>query len=120
MKKLQLLFVLLISTLTTQAQYYPDFSTMSFYSQYSGKQDLHYNDGWTRDTNSIVLDNSVIKVRLRTGTTHYIQTGLLNLQKNDVISFDHRITNSSGSGKVKISYVDSAGNITDIKTITYN
>jgi hypothetical protein len=119
MKKLQLA-VLLFSTLTAKAQYYPDFTAMSFYSQYSGKQDLHYNDGWTRDTNSIVLDNSVLKVRIKNGTTHYIQTGLLNLKKDDIISFNHRISNSSGVGKVKISYVDSAGNEVNIKTITYN
>lgn len=114
------MLIFLFSAVTTQAQYYPDFSAMSFYNATSGKQDLHYNDGWTRDTNSIVLESSVIKVRLRTGTTHYVQTGLLNLKKDDIISFNHRITNSSGSGKVKISYIDSAGNITDIKTITYN
>ena len=120
MKKIQLMLILLFSAVTTQAQYYPDFSAMSFYNQNSGKQDLHHNDGWTRDTNSIVLDNSVIKVRLRTGTTHYVQTGLLSLKKDDIISFDHRISNSSGSGTVKISYVDSLGNVTDIKTITYN
>jgi hypothetical protein len=120
MKKIKLLLILLFSTLTTQAQYYPDFSVMSFYNQTSGKQDLHFNDGWTRDTNSITLTNSNIRIRLRTGTTHYVQTGLLDLKKNDVISFNHRKTNSSGSGKVKVSYVDSAGNITDIKTITYS
>lgn len=119
MKKLKLV-VLLFSTLTAKAQYYPDFSAMSFYNQYSGKQDLHYNDGWTRDTNSIVLDNSVIKVRLKNGTTHYVQTGLLNLQKDDIITFDHRISNSSGAGNVRVSYVDSAGNQINIKTITYN
>jgi hypothetical protein len=120
MKKIQLLLILLISSLTAKAQYYPSFSTMSFYDQSSGKQDLHYNDGWTRDTNSIVLVNSVIEIKIKTGTKHYIQTGLLNLKKDDVISFDHRITNSSGSGTVKISHIDSVGNETNIKTITYN
>jgi hypothetical protein len=120
MKKLQLMLILLFSAVTTQAQYYPDFTAMSFYNSTSCKQDLHYNDGWTRDTNSIVLDNSVLKVRIKNRTTHYVQTGLLSLKKDDVISFNHRISNSSGSGTVKISYVDSVGNITDIKTITYN
>jgi hypothetical protein len=93
---------------------------MSFYNVTLGKLDLHYDDDWSRDTNSIELDNSILKVRIKTGTTHYIQTGLLNLKKDDIISFDHRITNSSGSGTVKVSYVDSTGNVTDIKTITYN
>jgi len=120
MKKIQLMLILLFSTLTTQAQYYPDFTTMSFYNVTLGKLDLHYDDDWSRDTNSIELDNSILKVRIKTGTTHYIQTGLLNLKKDDIISFDHRITNSSGSGTVKVSYVDSTGNVTDIKTITYN
>lgn len=101
MKKIQLLLILLISSLTAKAQYYPSFSTMSFYDQSSGKQDLHYNDGWVRDTNSIVLEASVLKVKIKNGTTHYIQTGLLNLKKDDIISFDHRITNSSGSGSVR-------------------
>jgi len=120
MKKIQLMLILLFSTLTTQAQYYPDFTTMSFYNVTLGKVDLHYDNDWSRDTNSIELDNSILKVRIKTGTTHYIQTGLLNLKKDDIISFDHRITNSSGSGTVKVSYVDSTGNVTDIKTITYN
>lgn len=120
MKKLQLMLILLFSTIKTQAQYYPDFTAMSFYNATSGMQDLHYNDGWTRDTNSIVLVNSAITVRIKNGTTHYVQTGLLNLQKDDIISFDHRITNSSGSGNVRVSYVDSAGNEVTIKTITYN
>jgi len=120
MKKIQLLLILLISSLTTKAQYYPDFTSMSFYNVTLGKLDLHYDDDWSRDTNSIELDNSILKVRLKTGTTHYVQTGLLNLKKDDIISFDHRITNSSGSGTLNVSYVDSLGNITNVKTITYN
>lgn len=120
MKKIQLLLILLFSTLTTRAQYYPNFANMSFYDQFSGKQDLHYNDGWTRDTNSITLTNSVITVPIKTGTTHYVQTGFLQLMKNDVISFDHRITNSSGSGILDVSYVDSLGNQSLLKTITYS
>lgn len=44
----------------------------------------------------------------------------MNLKKDNIISFDHRITNSSGSGTVNVSYVDSLGNVTNIKTITYN
>jgi hypothetical protein len=120
MKKIKLLVILLICSLTIKAQYYPSFSTMSFYDQFSGKQDMHYNDDWTRDTNGIVLENSILKIKIKNGTTHYVQTGILDLKKDDVISFDHRITNSSGTGSVKVSYVDVSGNIIDIKTFTYN
>jgi hypothetical protein len=120
MKKIQLTLILLFSTLATQAQYLPNFSTMSFYNQNSGISDLHFDDDWTRDTNSIILDNSVIKVPIANGTTHYIQTGLLTLKKDDIISFDHRISNSSGSGTLTVSYVDNSNNEQVIKTITYH
>jgi hypothetical protein len=119
MKKTQLLLILLISSLTAKAQYYPNFSTMSFYDQFSGKQDLHYNDGWTRDTNSITLTGSIITVPIKTWTSHYFQTGLMNLTKNDVITVTHRMTNSSGSGVVKITYVDSIGYEDTITITTY-
>ena len=120
MKKLQLTLILLFSTLTTQAQYLPNFSTMSFYNQNSGLSDLHFDDDWTRDTNSIILSNSVIRVSIANGTTHYVQTGLLNLKKDDVISFDHRISNSSGSGTLTVSYIDNSNNEQVIKTLTYS
>lgn len=120
MKKIQLTLILLFSTLATQAQYLPNFSTMSFYNQNSGISDLHFDDDWTRDTNSIILDNSVIKIPIANGTTHYIQTGLLSLKKDDIISFDHRISNSSGSGTLTVSYVDNSNNEQVIKTITYS
>jgi hypothetical protein len=120
MKKLQLTLILLFSTLTTQAQYLPNFSTMSFYNQNSGLSDLHFNDDWTRDTNSIILSNSVIRIPIANGTTHYVQTGLLNLKKDDIISFDHRISNSSGSGTLTVSYIDNSNNEQVIKTLTYN
>ena len=120
MKKLQLTLILLFSTLTTQAQYLPNFSTMSFYNQNSGLSDLHFDDDWTRDTNSIILDNSVIKIPIANGTTHYVQTGLLNLKKDDIISFDHRISNSSGSGTLTVSYIDNSNNEQVIKTLTYS
>jgi hypothetical protein len=120
MKKLQLTLIFLFSILTTQAQYFPDFSTMSFYDQSSGKNDLHFDEDWIRDTNSIVLDNSVIKVSIANGTTHYVQTGFLTLKKDDIISFNHRISNSSGSGTLTVSYIDNANNEQILKTITYS
>lgn len=120
MLKLKLILIILISAVKTHAQYYPNLSDMSFYNQYSGQQDLHYNDGWERDTNSINLENSIFEIKIANGTTHYLQTGFLNLKKDEVISFDHRITNMSGIGILQVSYIDTVGNIINIKTIAYN
>jgi hypothetical protein len=117
--KIKLLAILLIS-LTTElkSQYNPDFSTSTFYNSNSSK-DLHYHQGWTRDTSGMQIVNSEMEISIFNNSTYALNTGFLTLSPGDIIYIDHRITNSSSNADLKISYVDDLGNEFLAKTINY-
>jgi hypothetical protein len=119
MEKIKLMLLLLIATTTLNAQYYTNFSTSTFYDVNS-TNDLHYDEGWTRDTSSMQIVNSEMEISIFKNSTYSLTTGFLPLRNGDIIYIDHRITNASGNGDLLISYVDSFNNIVSAKTISYN
>jgi len=118
MKKIKL-FLLLLATSTLNAQYYTNFSTSTFYDVNSNN-DLHYDEGWTRDTPSMQIVNSEMKVSIFKNSTYDLNTGIISMKKGDIIFIDHRVSNASSSANLTISYVDSLDNVVFAKTIAYS
>lgn len=118
MKKIKLLLLLLVTTIALKAQYNPNFSTFTFYDVNS-TNDLHYDEGWTRDTSSMQIVNAEMSISIFNNSTYSLTTGFLPLRSGDVIYIDHRVTNASGNPSLDISYIDSFNNVVFAKTINY-
>jgi hypothetical protein len=119
MEKFKLMLLLLIATTTLNAQYNPSFSTFTFYDVNS-TNDLHYDEGWTRDTSSMQIINSEMNISIFNNSTYSLTTGFLPLRSGDIIYIDHKVTNASGNPSLDVYYVDSFNNVVFARTIAYS
>lgn len=120
MKKIISTVVLLFVILNLKSQYFTNISTSTFYNSTSTTNDLHFDEGWVRDTSSIQLINGEIEVRIRQNSSGNITTGFISLLSGDIIFIDHKVSNASNAASLSIYYVDSFNNNILAKTINYS
>lgn len=86
----------------------------TFYNLTPNKVDLHYHLKWSRSSATVVLNNG----KMTTPKNEWFQTGPTKLTGYGYISNDYRVTNSSGTSKLKIELIDTLTGITKTKLDT--
>jgi hypothetical protein len=98
-KQYCLLIIISMTSLVLFSQYAPTFGSLSFYDPSSGKDDLHYDYGWTRSDTNVRLNGVNLRaIPTNSNRTLWFQTVALRLSGSDILSFNHLLSNVGGSG----------------------
>jgi hypothetical protein len=92
-----LITMLILTSLSAQID-----TAHSFYNLTPNKVDLHYHLKWLRSTTTVTLTNG----KMITPKDQWFQTGATKLTGYGYISNDYKVTNSSGTSKLKIELID--------------
>lgn len=110
MKALITLITMLITT-TLSAQFDTSYT---FYKPTLNKVDLHYDLGWTRSDSTVTLSpNKMIVPK-----DQWFQTGPTKLTGSGYITNVYKTTNSSGTSKLKIEFINVKTGVTTTKLDT--
>lgn len=108
-----LITMLITSSLSAQFD-----TSYTFYNPTLNKVDLHYDLGWTRSDSTVILSPGKMTIH----KDQWFQTGPTKLTGSGYIENTYKTTNSSGTSKLKIEFINVKTNvvITKLDTIVTN
>lgn len=104
-----LITLLIVTNLSAQFD-----TTYTFYKPTLNKVDLHYDLNWTRSDSTVTLSNNKMTIP----KDQWFQTGPTKLTGSGYISNDYKVTNSSGTSKLKIEFINVKTNAVTTKLDT--